>query len=81
MDLSIAKEFLIFKDFVLGKIKSLERKHDKLSVQILELNNNILGINNSIKELRARDEDTIIQAWFDNFPRDKDGRIIDNDNS
>ena len=77
MDLSIAKQFVIFKKSILERIALIESQSRKFDSKYMNTEDRISQLEQAIQELQYRDEDTIIKAWLNKLPMDKDGRIKD----
>ncbi len=77
MDLSIAKQFIIFKKSILERIALIESQSRKFDSKYMNTEDRLSQLEQAIKELQYRDEDTIIKAWLKKLPMDKDGRIKD----
>ena len=77
MDLSIAKQFVVFKKSILERIALIESQNTKLDSEYMLTEDRVSQLEQAIKELQCRDEDTVIRAWLSQLPMDKDGRIKD----
>ena len=77
MDLSIAKQFIIFKKSILERIALIESQSSKFYSKYMKTEDRLSQLEQAIKELQCRDEDTVIRAWLNKLPMDKDGRIKD----
>ena len=77
MDLSIAKQFIIFKKSILERIALIESQSRKFDSKYMNTEDRLSQLEQAIQELQYRDEDTIIKAWLNKLPMDNDGRIKD----
>ena len=75
MDLTIAKQFVVFKKSILERIALIESQSRKLDSEYMLTEDRVSQLEQAIKELQCRDEDTVIRAWLNKLPMDKDGRI------
>ena len=79
MEFTIAQEFVRFKKFVKRKIAYFEEDKSHFKKQLNEIECRLSQFEQALKELHNRDQETVINAWFSNLPRDKEGRIQDDD--
>ena len=77
MDLSIAKQFVLFKKSILERIALIESQSRKFDSKYMNTEDRLSQLEQAIKELEYRDEDTVIRAWLNKLPMDKDRRIKD----
>ena len=79
MEFTIAEEFVRFKRFVKRKIAFLEEDKSHVKSHLEEIESKLSQFEQAINELHHRDEETIINAWFSNLPRDQENKIKDPD--
>tara|TARA_B100000212_G_scaffold41853_1_gene27072 strand:- start:240 stop:506 length:267 start_codon:yes stop_codon:yes gene_type:complete len=84
MDLSIAKQFLKFKEEFFKEnnitkklIKTLKQKNFSLEHQIKALQDQVYILQIKIEHIKERNEEAAIKDWLSKFQLDENGYFID----
>ena len=80
MNLSIAQEFIRFRDIFFEEFARQKELNFTLREQIKFLLQEVKTLNSRLEEIEKIDHDKSINDWLEKMPEDHEGEIVDEDN-